>query len=52
LVHEAGGAMTDLSGQPLRYNQPNTVHGALVAAGPARHASLIDLLHDRLSEFA
>jgi myo-inositol-1(or 4)-monophosphatase len=52
LVHEAGGAMTDLSGQSLRYNQPNTVHGALVAAGPARHASLIDLLHDRLSEFA
>ncbi|MBI1205602.1 MAG: 3'(2'),5'-bisphosphate nucleotidase CysQ, partial [Rhodopseudomonas sp.] len=31
LVHEAGGAMTDLSGQSLRYNQPHTVHGALIA---------------------
>jgi myo-inositol-1(or 4)-monophosphatase len=52
LVHEAGGAMTDLIGKPLRYNQPHTVHGALIAAGAARHASLIELLHDRLSEFA
>ncbi len=52
LVHEAGGAMTELSGHPLRYNQQNTVHGALIAAGPARHANLVDLMRDRLAEFA
>ena len=33
LVHEAGGLMTDLTGQSLRYNQSHTVHGALIAAG-------------------
>ncbi len=52
LVHEAGGVMTDLTGQSLRYNQPHTVHGALIAAGGARHANLIDLVRDRLPEFA
>jgi len=52
LVHEAGGAMTGLTGQSLRYNQSDTVHGALIAAGAARHASLIELMRDRLSEFA
>jgi myo-inositol-1(or 4)-monophosphatase len=52
LVHEAGGAMTDLTGQSLRYNQPHTVHGALIAAGGARHANLIDLVRGRLPEFA
>jgi myo-inositol-1(or 4)-monophosphatase len=52
LVHEAGGALTDLTGRSLRYNQPNTAQGALIAAGPARHASLVELMRDRLSEFA
>ncbi len=52
LVHEAGGAMTDLAGRPLRYNQPQTLHKALLAAGPARHGTLIDLMRDRLPEFA
>lgn len=52
LVHEAGGALTDLTGRPLRYNQPHVVHGALIAAGPARHATLIDLVRGRLPEFA
>jgi myo-inositol-1(or 4)-monophosphatase len=52
LVHEAGGVMTDLTGQSLRYNQLNTVQGALIAAGPGRHASLVGLLRDRLAEFA
>ena len=40
LVHEAGGAMTDVDGGSLIYNRPNPVHGALVAAGRARHAML------------
>jgi myo-inositol-1(or 4)-monophosphatase len=52
LVHEAGGAMTDLTGRPLRYNQPITAHNALIAAGGARHDTLIELMRDRLPEFA
>jgi len=52
LVHEAGGLMTNLTGRPLRYNQPHTVHDALIAAGGPRHAALIDLVRDRLPELA
>lgn len=52
MVHEAGGVMTDFNGQPLRYNQPRTSHGALIAAGPARHATLVSLVRDRHAEFA
>jgi myo-inositol-1(or 4)-monophosphatase len=52
LVHEAGGLMTDLTGKRLTYNRPHVVHGALIAAGPSRHATLIDLMRDRLPEFA
>ncbi|MFN3659500.1 MAG: 3'(2'),5'-bisphosphate nucleotidase CysQ [Pseudolabrys sp.] len=52
LVHEAGGVMTDLAGRALRYNRPRITHGALVAAGPARHGALIDLMRDRIPEFA
>jgi len=52
LVHEAGGMLTDFTGQPLTYNRPHVVHGALIAAGPPRHATLIDLVRDRQAEFA
>jgi myo-inositol-1(or 4)-monophosphatase len=52
LVHEAGGAMTDFAGAPLRYNARHAAHGALVAAGSARHGALIELVRDRRSEFA
>ena len=52
LVHEAGGTMTDLAGQALRYNQPLTVHKALIAGGNARHNTLIGLMRGRLPEFA
>jgi len=52
LVHEAGGRITTLTGQSLIYNRPDPVHGALVAAGRARHARLLGLIRDRLSEFA
>jgi myo-inositol-1(or 4)-monophosphatase len=52
LVREAGGCMTDLTGKPLVFNRPHTTHGALIAAGPPRHATLIDLVRDRLPEFA
>jgi myo-inositol-1(or 4)-monophosphatase len=52
LVHEAGGVMSDFTGRPLGYNQPHAAHGALVAAGTARHGALIDLVRDRQAEFA
>lgn len=44
LVHEAGGMLTSLDGKPLTYNQPNPVHGVLVAAGRERHPALLDLV--------
>jgi myo-inositol-1(or 4)-monophosphatase len=44
LVHEAGGALTPFSGEPLRYNCPVPRHGMLVAAGRERHAALLELL--------
>jgi myo-inositol-1(or 4)-monophosphatase len=52
LVHEAGGAVTTLTGQSLIYNRPNPVHEALLAAGRRRHAVLLGLIRDRLAEFA
>jgi myo-inositol-1(or 4)-monophosphatase len=52
LVHEAGGVMTDFTGRPLSYNQPQAAHGALIAAGPARHDALVGLVRDRRAEFA
>jgi myo-inositol-1(or 4)-monophosphatase len=45
LVHEAGGALTTLAGQVLIYNCPEPVHGALIAAGRSRHATLIEQAH-------
>jgi myo-inositol-1(or 4)-monophosphatase len=50
LVHEAGGVLTTLTGDLLIYNQPETVHAALIAAGRARHATLIDLVQDAQSK--
>jgi myo-inositol-1(or 4)-monophosphatase len=52
LVHEAGGALTTLTGQSLIYNRPDPVHEALLAAGRARHEVLLGLIRDRLAEFA
>ena len=52
LVHEAGGALTMLDGRALTYNRAVPVHGALVAAGRARHARLIELLRARHDAFA
>ena len=42
LVHEAGGALTDFAGRPLIYNAHEAAHGALIAAGHARHDALIE----------
>lgn len=52
LVHEAGGAMTGVSGEPLVYNLHNPVHGALIAAGRARHDTLIGLVRERWKHFS
>ncbi|HYC16388.1 MAG TPA: 3'(2'),5'-bisphosphate nucleotidase CysQ [Pseudolabrys sp.] len=52
LVHEAGGVLTDFVGRPLRYNEPQSAHGALIAAGFARHSALIELVRDGKTEFA
>jgi hypothetical protein len=43
---------TDFSGAALRYNHPSAEHGALMAAGKARHHALIDAVRDRRGEFA
>ena len=52
LVHEAGGVMTDFAGRGLVYNRSHLKHGALIAAGRERHAALIDLVRNRMAEFA
>src|SRR4029453_1585901 len=52
LVHEARGPLTDFAGQEAKYNEPRAAHGALVAAGRARHAAIIELVRDRRIEFA
>ena len=52
LVHEAGGALTNMAGEVLTYNRPDPVHQALLAAGRARHAALLELVRDRFAEFA
>ena len=46
LVHEAHGALTTLGGETLVYNQPNPTHGALFAAGRARHQALSELMRE------
>ena len=46
LVHEAGGALTSITGATVTYNRPVPRHGMLVAAGRDRHAALIELLRD------
>src|SRR5437870_1031199 len=52
LVHEAGGALTDIEGRVLTYNRAEPVHEALVAAGRSRHSALLDLVEARKREFA
>jgi myo-inositol-1(or 4)-monophosphatase len=47
LVHEAGGLLTTYDGQPLIYNRAEAQHGALLAAGRARHGRLVDILRDQ-----
>lgn len=51
LVHEAGGEMTTLSGEKLVYNLHDPVHGAVIAAGPARHAAMLDVVRRHRNSF-
>jgi myo-inositol-1(or 4)-monophosphatase len=46
LVHEAHGTLTTLAGEVLTYNRPTPTHGALLAAGRARHQALSELMGD------
>jgi len=46
LMHEAGGLLTSLVGEPIIYNRFGLVHRALIAAGRSRHSLLIDLVRD------
>lgn len=52
LVHEAGGVMTNFAGEPLVYNLHDPVHGAILAAGHARHRVMLELVQARRKEFA
>jgi myo-inositol-1(or 4)-monophosphatase len=47
IVHEAGGRMTTLSGDPIVYNCPEVTHGVLVAAGRDRHAHIVEHFRNR-----
>jgi myo-inositol-1(or 4)-monophosphatase len=42
LVTEAGGRISLSDGAPFRFNQTSTRHASMVAAGPQRHARLIE----------
>jgi myo-inositol-1(or 4)-monophosphatase len=52
VLHEAGGMVTDLTGQQFRYNKPvpNNVGGLVAAADPASHASVLAALQRELEE--
>jgi myo-inositol-1(or 4)-monophosphatase len=50
LVHQAGGLISELDGRPLVYNRPEPIHGMLVAAGRARHASLLKMVRTQVHE--
>ena len=47
IVQEAGGRMSDLSGDPILYNRREVAHGVLVAAGRDRHASIVAHFRNR-----
>jgi myo-inositol-1(or 4)-monophosphatase len=47
IVQEAGGRMSDLSGDPILYNRRDVTHGVLVAAGRDRHADIVAHFRNR-----
>jgi myo-inositol-1(or 4)-monophosphatase len=48
IVHEAGGGMTALTGEPLIYNGADVRHGLLVAAGRLRHKHIVERFRTHL----
>jgi myo-inositol-1(or 4)-monophosphatase len=50
-VHEAGGKMTALTGEPLVYNRADVTHGLLVAAGRDRHHRIVEYFRDHPVEY-
>jgi myo-inositol-1(or 4)-monophosphatase len=44
ILHEAGGFLTDTHGAVLIYNKPVTRQDSLVAANPALHTQIVELL--------
>jgi myo-inositol-1(or 4)-monophosphatase len=44
LVHEASGTLTTVTGEAIRYNRPVPTHEALVAADPARHRVVSEIV--------
>lgn len=52
ILHEAGGRLTDLFGQPLRYNDPRIDNrNGIVATNGAAHEVVIERLQPLLQEF-
>lgn len=50
LVHEAGGRLSQLSGEPLLYNQEHPVHPPIAASGEPLHEALLALLDETLAD--
>jgi myo-inositol-1(or 4)-monophosphatase len=46
LVTEAGGQVTDLQGQPFRFNQPETLRAGLIATNGHLHAQVLRLTQE------
>ncbi len=44
ILHEAGGVLTDLRGEPVRYNRAEPIHSELVATSEALHARALSAL--------
>lgn len=52
ILHEAGGKLTDLFGQPLTYNNPDLQNrNGVVASNAVAHEHIINSLQPLLSEF-
>lgn len=54
VIHEAGGIVTDLAGEPHRYNKPNLRNrpGLLAAVDPATHHRVLAALHETVPGLA
>jgi 3'(2'), 5'-bisphosphate nucleotidase len=52
VIREAGGLLTDLWGEPLRYNTPDVYNrNGLLASNASAHARVIELVRPLLDEF-